>query len=263
VTADREEPLAGGNISGVVRVRDTVRRVTGPWTPAVHALLHHLERVGFDGAPRVLGIDEQGREILTYLEGHALSGWPEPYESWVCDDETLVSAAVLLRRYHDAVEGFMPPKNALWRYPAPPGRADLICHNDFGAFNVVFRARRAAAMFDWDHATPGTRAWDVAYGLWRWSSLTCGGPDLTAAAIARRAAVFCRAYGDIDPAEVVDAVPLRIRHGRQYLEERAAAGDPPFVNIWSWGVGPAMLADAQFYETNRALFLNAFRRPEI
>ncbi|GIH73865.1 hypothetical protein Plo01_02940 [Planobispora longispora] len=30
-------------------------RPAGPWTPAAHALLHHLERVGFTGSPRVVG----------------------------------------------------------------------------------------------------------------------------------------------------------------------------------------------------------------
>jgi hypothetical protein len=54
-----EVPLAGGNVSaGVVRVGDTVRRPTGPWSPAVHALLVHLHEVGFDGAPRSMGFDE-------------------------------------------------------------------------------------------------------------------------------------------------------------------------------------------------------------
>jgi hypothetical protein len=35
----------------------------------VHALLRHLEDVGFDDAPRALGFDNQGREMLTYLPG--------------------------------------------------------------------------------------------------------------------------------------------------------------------------------------------------
>src|SRR5205814_3427448 len=65
-----EEPLSGGNLSAsVVRIGATVRRPTGPWTPAVHALLGHLADVGFDGAPRVLGFDDAGREILEYIEG--------------------------------------------------------------------------------------------------------------------------------------------------------------------------------------------------
>ena len=44
----------------VVRVGDTVRRRRGHWTPAVHALLDHLESVGFDAAPRALGTDTAG-----------------------------------------------------------------------------------------------------------------------------------------------------------------------------------------------------------
>ena len=59
----QEIPLIGGNTSTVVRVGDTVRRNVGPWTPAVHALLRHLEYIGFTGAPRVLGLDERGREV--------------------------------------------------------------------------------------------------------------------------------------------------------------------------------------------------------
>jgi hypothetical protein len=67
----QEEPLSG-NVSAVARVGDTVGRSTGPWTPAVHALLRHLEHAGFDGALRVLGIDERGREVLTYVPGEVL-----------------------------------------------------------------------------------------------------------------------------------------------------------------------------------------------
>jgi Tol biopolymer transport system component len=37
----------------------------------VHALLRHLESVGFEGAPRVVGFDDSGREVLTYVDGDA------------------------------------------------------------------------------------------------------------------------------------------------------------------------------------------------
>ena len=67
-----EERLEGGNVGGAVRVGDTVRRSAGPWTPAVHALLAHLAGTGFTGAPRPLGFDEQGREVLTFLEGESV-----------------------------------------------------------------------------------------------------------------------------------------------------------------------------------------------
>ena len=46
-----EHELAGGNVAaGVVRVGGTVRKPAGYWTPAVEALLAHLEAGGFTGA---------------------------------------------------------------------------------------------------------------------------------------------------------------------------------------------------------------------
>jgi hypothetical protein len=102
-----EVPLSGGNMSsGVVRVGDTVRRPAGPWTPAVHALLAHLHDVGFRGAPRPLGIDERGREILTFVPGPV--AWPGTFYL-LDDDGQLRRVACLIREFHDAVDGFTPP----------------------------------------------------------------------------------------------------------------------------------------------------------
>jgi hypothetical protein len=68
--ADAEELLPGGNVTaGVVRVGDRVRRPAGPHTPALHALLAFLRAAGFEGAPRPLGIDDRGREVLSYVPG--------------------------------------------------------------------------------------------------------------------------------------------------------------------------------------------------
>jgi hypothetical protein len=52
----------------VVRHGGVVRRGAGSWSPAVHSLLGHLERVGFDGAPRPVAL-EGGTEVLTFVEG--------------------------------------------------------------------------------------------------------------------------------------------------------------------------------------------------
>ena len=74
-----EEPLPGGNAStGVMRVGDTVRRPAGPHTPAVHELLLYLRAAGFEGAPRPLGIDERGREVLTFIRGTV--PWPDRFD---------------------------------------------------------------------------------------------------------------------------------------------------------------------------------------
>ena len=94
-----EEVLHGGDLTTVVKIGDTVRRETGPWSAAVHELLLHFERVGFDGAPRFLGIDEQGREILDFVEGEPAHA-PVP-----AADQVVWELGRLLRRMHEAQVG--------------------------------------------------------------------------------------------------------------------------------------------------------------
>src|SRR5688572_13902241 len=98
-----EIPLAGGNSATVVRVGDTVRRTQNPNSPAIHALLRHLEAQGFAGAPRLLGIDAQGREVLSFLPGTVSIG----PDTW--SDAAAHAAGLLLRDYHAAVRSFVPP----------------------------------------------------------------------------------------------------------------------------------------------------------
>lgn len=133
----KEIPLKGGNVSTVVRVADTVRRNIGPWTPSVHALLRHLEKVGFTGAPRVHGIDEHGREVLSYVEGECGEYPLAPH--WVTD-EALVTVATMLRMFHDAQQGFEPPPGGVWRsFGPPPPDSEVVCHHDAAPHNVVWR----------------------------------------------------------------------------------------------------------------------------
>lgn len=51
----------------VVRVGETVRRSAKP-NEYANELLLFLEKQGFHQAPRYLGMDEKGREMLSYLE---------------------------------------------------------------------------------------------------------------------------------------------------------------------------------------------------
>jgi hypothetical protein len=250
-----EVPFVGGNISNAVRIGDTVHRSTGPWTPTVHALLRHLESVGFDGAPRVLGVDEREREVLSYIEGNAPTGWPDPYPAWIWSLATLESAARLLRRYHDAVASFLPPDGAVWRQPGPPPH-ELICHNDVGPFNTVFRGERAVAMIDWDGAGPGSRVWDLALAISRWAPVTASPSGEVPGTQGERIRRFCAAYGHTDVAEVVDLLPTRMRHGYAFVKERAAAGEAGFVKIWSFSNGlEYVLRDAEHAERDRDALL--------
>ncbi|GAA2545265.1 phosphotransferase enzyme family protein [Pseudonocardia hydrocarbonoxydans] len=165
-----EIPLLGGtaNRGRVHRVGDTVRRPQRRSTPAVHALLRHLEDVGFDGAPRVLGVDDDGREVLSYIPGRAVTA---PAPAWGLTDAALRSVGRLLRRFHDAVAGFDTRPHA-WSAAVPePFAEGGVTHNDPNLDNVVFRGGHAVALIDFDLAAPGDPVWDVAGTARLWAPL--------------------------------------------------------------------------------------------
>jgi hypothetical protein len=167
---DPEVALVGGtaNRGRVVRVGDTVRRPLRPTSAATHALLRHLADVGFAGAPRFLGVDDEGREVLSFLPGTAIT---PPYPPWALTDQALESLAGLLRDYHRAVRSFDPAPHA-WPAPPPaPFAGELVSHNDVNLDNVVFRDGRAVALIDFDLATPGSAVWDVACAVRLWAPL--------------------------------------------------------------------------------------------
>lgn len=222
--------LEAGNTSSVWRRGATIRRSTGPWTPAVHGLLRHLEAGGFEGAPRVLGLDEQGREVLTYLEGE-VPAYPTAPELW--SDGVLEELARLLRRLHDATVGLDLP-DGRWREGAAAREGgEVVCHNDVAHYNTVFRAGRPVALIDWDFAAPGPRAWDVAYAAYRFVPLS---PDQRAVRLGAvlpvdrpgRLRRFCDAYGLVERAGLVDTILRRVQAVCDLIVGQAAKGDPFF-----------------------------------
>src|SRR5262249_28649212 len=148
-----EERLDGGNAGGAVRVGDTVRRAGGPWAPGRHAPLWPLAGQGFAGAPRPLGVDDQGREILTFLEGQTV-GSVLPWPGWAYAEDTLAEVACWLRGYHTAVADFIPPPGAVWRLGARWQRGQVIAHNDAAPYNAVWRGRGAGGVLRWGMAGP-------------------------------------------------------------------------------------------------------------
>lgn len=89
-----EETLAGGNTVGAVRSGEVVHKRASPWTPTVHALLRYLEDAGFEGAPRALGFDGRGREMVSYLPGDTAAG-RFPWPGWTFTDTLLPVAGYL------------------------------------------------------------------------------------------------------------------------------------------------------------------------
>ena len=187
-------PGGTANRGLVVRVGATVHRPQTEGSAAVHELLLHLEDVGFEGAPRYLGEDDQGREVLSYIEGEAPI---VPYPEWSMQDDTLVSVARLLRRYHSAARTFDGSRRR-WASAVPGAyRQGLVSHNDPNLDNIIFRDGEAVALIDFDLASPGSTLWDVAIAARLWVPLRdpADVPDDRARRAVDRLRLFADAYG--------------------------------------------------------------------
>jgi hypothetical protein len=240
-----EERLAGGYVGGAVRVGDTVRRPAGPWTPAVHALLAHLAGKGFTGAPRPLGFDERGREVLTFLEGET-AGSRKPRPAWVHAEDTLVQVARWMRAYHQAVADFVPPLGAVWRGGGTWSPGLIIAHNDAATYNAAWHRGKLTGFFDWDFAGPATREWDLALAAFSWVPLharhVAAAEGFTGfAARPGRLGRFLRAYGwSATAGEFLDVVVARVRAHADGIRDLAASGDEAFGRLLRQGVPDAL-----------------------
>lgn len=261
-----EIPLVGGDVNVganvVVRVGDTVRRPVGPHTRAVHALLRHFEDVGFEGAPRARGVDERGREILSFVEGTAALA-PLPRQ-----DDVLYELGLLLRRMHDAQAGFVRPEGANWHASpvSPEGTADVVCHNDLFPPNVILRGSLPVALVDWDFAMPASRLYDVGSAANFWVPLAhderAAQWGLAPERHGERLRILCDGYGldASDRGRLLDVVAHRNHMGFELhrvwggVERR-----PGFSEMWDAGSGDEVLRRAAWFEAHRADLL-AFLR---
>jgi hypothetical protein len=252
-----EIPLVGGDVNVgenvVVRVGETVRRQLSDRAPAVHALLRHFEAVGFDGAPRVLGIDDGGREILSFVEGEpALKPVP-------AGDDVVRALGILVRRMHDAQRGFVLPAGVSWPDgPVAVTPDSVVCHNDLFWPNVIFRKGLPVALIDWDLAAPAPRLYDVAsvanfwVPLWPdWKALEWG---LHTDRRGARLRLLCDAYGLEADERLALLDVVAHRNELAYETHRRWGGverRPGWAEMWDAGSGSETLARNAWYEAER------------
>ncbi|MEY2470606.1 MAG: hypothetical protein QOF21_3304 [Actinomycetota bacterium] len=246
-----EIPLVGGNLNDVVRVGDTVRRPTGPHSPAVHSLLVHLERIGFDGAPRLLGIDDKGREVLSWIEGDTIG----PQGSPALDD--VRAAAALLREVHDATESYDLDEAAPWFSGAnDPEGGERIVHGDFAPWNLIVGTNRWS-IIDWDMARPGRVVWDTSYAMHTIARLWPGAPEwqstpLSCTEIVARIEAFAHGYGmdELLLRETLLLVPERSDSIAIGTERLASEGHAAFARLVTDG-HPQAWREAAVYAGER------------
>jgi hypothetical protein len=235
-----EYPLPGGFINGPVRVGDTVRRPLGARGEFVHRLLDRFERMGWSGAPRVLGVDERQREMLTFVEGQV--PWQSPRSPDVDSVASLVAVARLVREFHDLTAG-----------TDLAGEHEVVCHNDLSPKNTVYREQpdglRPVAFIDWDLAAPGARVHDLALVCWQFLDL---GPTVPDAAVAGgRMRAIADAYGFADRPVLLDTVVWWQDRCWRGIEAGASAGDAALVRLRDQGVVREVRAAREWVERHR------------
>jgi hypothetical protein len=216
---ETDVPLTGGRVArGVVRVGDTVRRPLTEDSERIHRLLAHFERRGFGAAPRFLGIDARGREILTFIEGFA-----PPHNGFRLTEEAVAAGARVVRQVHDLTAGT--------EFAAG---SEVACHPNLSQPNFIVRDMIPIAIIDWDSTRPGTRVANLADFLWAFVHPAVYGDGEPAARMLRVAA---GAYGWTGRG-LVDAMLATVRN---FVEV-----NPEFIE---WGA-----AELAHMERNADLF---------
>lgn len=241
----QEQTLRGGQVTDAVRVGDTVRRPVSRGfygDPVfVRDLLLFLEQAGWAGAPRFLGLDRQGRQVLTFLDGHVAwdraGGQPEA----VSGDASLARAGELTRELHDLTTG-----------TALAGESEVVCHNDLWPGNIVYRdlgqGLRPVAFIDWDLASPGERIHDVARLCWQYAGWWEGSDP---AEVGRRSKVICDGYGLADRSTLVETVLWWQERCWQGIDQAAEAGDSAMAGLRASGAVEQIKAAHAWVERHR------------
>jgi len=252
-----EDVLPGGvaNRGGVTRSGDHVLRPSNAHTPSIHRFLTALDEAGFEEAPRPIGVDDDGRERLTFIEGEVAL---PPYPTWVQSDAALGSIAALLCRFHSASRSFDPVGCTWSEEVADPKGGSVVGHNDVCIENVVFRDGAAVGFLDFDFAAPGRPEYDLAQFARMCVPIE---PEIDAVKLnwqpadrPARLRVVADAYGlDAEGRQrLLDAIPDAIERSCEFVLRRVEAGDPNFT--WMFEV----LGGLERYE-RRPQFWSAHR----
>jgi hypothetical protein len=233
-----ELQLDGGtaNAGRVVRVGPYVLRPSSPHTGSIHAFLRAVRNAGFEGVSSPVGIDEDGRERLVFINGEVPL---TPYPEWSQSDTALASIARLLRALHDAARRF-DAQGLTWDDTlADPSGGAIVCHNDVELSNVVFRNGIAVALIDFEFAAPGRPIYDLAQLARLCVPID---DDFDQARLGWRPAdrptrlrLVADAYGldSDDRAELLTAMNDAIDRIEAAVRRGVDAADPNFVAMWN------------------------------
>ena len=249
------EDLQGGSTK-VTKMGSRVLRARHQGSTNVEWLLTVLERRGFRYSPRFVGLSDDGRQILEFMEGWA-GNYPLP--AALRSDDALISAARALRLLHEVTSDLATEVLDGWMLEAVEPY-EVICHGDFAPYNCVFDESRLVGIIDFDTAHPGPRIRDIAYAIYRFAPLTA--PENAAgfgslAEQARRARLFCDEYGEVNRSQIIEATCRRLLDLVRYMRSQAAQGATAFQSHLDDGHDTIYLRDVHYLKANAAALTRA------
>lgn len=233
-----EEVLAGGvaNAGAVTRIGGYVLRPSNPHSESIRRFLSSLRAAGFEGASIPVGVDDDGRERLVFIDGDVPL---PPYPAWAQADSGLASIATLMRRFHDASRCFDPVGSTWSAELADPDGGPIVCHNDVCLENVVFRDGIAVDLVDFDFAAPGRPVYDLVQFARMCvpvdDDIGAAGLGWTATDRPARLRLVADAYGlsVAQRREFLGILGDSIVRGGEFVRRRVEAGDPNFIQMWN------------------------------
>ncbi len=245
--SENEIVLEGGNLNKIIRNGETVRRPLKNWSPTIHKLLKYLEENRFKEAPVFYGIDENNREILSYIHGETAVEFPR-LKPYMMTDEVLIDVAHILKKFHDLSCRFERDINDEWMLSYPGTLpVEVICHNDWAPYNVVFSNGKVSGIIDFDTACPGPRIWDIAYTLYTFVPLGRFAYDPVCDVLMdyktsihadnrkKRIEKFFNAYGFNKTDDLINQIVFRLQTLCNTLITKANDGDEAFKKMVSEG----------------------------
>jgi hypothetical protein len=176
-------------------------------------------------------------ELLSWIPGRAARN---PLPDWALDEDSLISVAQLVRRFHDAVASFGVERARSYSWPTPvPARyrTAALSHNDLHPGNVIFADGVAVGLIDFDLAGPGGPIWDLATLARGWAPLVDERdlpPALAPDRRFERLALLLDAYGlgGNDRTAVVRALVDSHDWTFRIVTDAASRGHPGFYDYW-------------------------------
>lgn len=225
--ADR---LDGGR-DNIFRDQNIVFRPSHEWTTNVHDFLRFLHNRGLSKVPYPHGIDNDGQEMVSFVEGDVFNKML-PRE--VRSDETLKSFAAFIRIFHDLGAEYIQHLKGTenWMLSVQTD-VETMCHGDLAPYNNVLQGSSVVGLIDFDTLHPGSRMWDIGYALYRWIPLMSDkNPENFGSHIdkARRIELFLNAYGmdSVAREELFDMIIRRLEYLVFFMKQKADQGDSNF-----------------------------------